>query len=158
LAGTSNCLKALPIVKIEVVDIRHIRASRMMLDLKVIVTAYLMPSSVAVKGPMVKALSPSNENGRKNQRNKIKPFANPTLTRTRLSLRLDNSNSSIDRKIPGTNADRREHTAIRIEKAATAMILTLGSRAWIIDLPYVRSLSNIFTTEKANYYRLNQKK
>ena len=124
-------------VKMEVVDIRQIIAKMMILDLMVISNAAMMPSCVADKGPMSNTCVPEYEKGRNNQRKMIRPFANISLMHTGLGLILEIKTNATERMMPGTNADTRVQTAIRMEKTDTASIFTLGSRLWIIDFEYV---------------------
>jgi len=128
---------ARPRVKIDVVDTKEMRASRIMLDLMVKSITYRTPSSVATSGPIVNIGFPSNEKGRNNQRNTIRPFTGISRMKTFLRGTLANNTNRRERKRPGINAAHREHTAITTEKAATVMILTLGSREWITELPFM---------------------
>jgi len=134
---------ARPRVKIEVVDTRLIRQRRIMLDLKVKREAYTIPSSVAIKGPILKTGFPSKEKGMNNHRKKIKPFAGTSLKITLLNDNWENTTARREKKRPGTNADQRLHMAITTENTAAAMIFTLGSREWIIDFPRILLLSSI---------------
>jgi len=127
----------------EVVDTRQIRPRRIMLDLNVKRAAYTTPSSVAIKGPILKTGFPSKEKGINNHRKKINPLTKASLIKTLLNDKRENTTARREKKRPGTNADQREQMAITTENTATAMIFTLGSREWIIDVPLILLLSSI---------------
>jgi len=133
-----------PIVKIGVVDTRQMKASRIILDLRVKSAEYKTPSFVAQKGPIVNRGSPSIENGRKSQRKRIRPLTRMSRIKIFFMGNLDNSMSRIDVQNPKINADQLEHTAISMENAPTTTIFILGSRLWITEFPSVSVLSNIF--------------
>ena len=70
--GTHRSLRALPIVKTDMVVIRAMRARMMVLDFNVIRVAERIPAFVAIKGPMENKGGPSVVKGSSNQRKKIK--------------------------------------------------------------------------------------
>jgi hypothetical protein len=133
---------ARPKVNMGIVATKAIKVAIIVLDFMVMAVEWIMPSFVPFSGPRLNNASPSEVNGRKNQRSRIRPF-----TRRRRSITLLNGSLASRRNekaiiMAGTRATKRSDVATTMENAPATTVLTLGSRRWITESPCTK-LSSI---------------
>ena len=131
-------------VKMDMVDIRAMRARMMVLDFKVIRVAKRIPSFVAVNGPSENKGDPSVVNGSSNQRKKIKVLTMRSRTMTLLIGSLARKIKERAIKRAGMRAGNRSDTATTIEKTPATIDLILGSRRWMTESPPMNLSSSTY--------------
>jgi hypothetical protein len=114
----------------------------MELDLIVIRAAYMIPSRLAIRGPIPKRRSPSNVKGITIQKRKISRFTIRSLDKIILNDSLAEHVTIIESNRANKRAGKRLEMATIIEKAQATTIRPLGSRRCIIESPMVKFSSN----------------
>ena len=119
---------ARPKVNMGIVATKAIKVMTIVLDFMVMAVEWIMPSMVPFKGPKVNNVSPSVVNGRKNQRNRIRPVTIRRRGMTLLNESLASRRKETAIHMAGIRARRRSDVATTLENTHANTVLTRGSR------------------------------